>query len=87
MDNKNPFECANTNSILEAIYWLVSESGAFQKDSSIAELEQLFRLFEPLPDEEMDKITSAILRICCEHELDAFIEGIKVGFQLAHELE
>lgn len=35
---------------------------------------------------DMDKIIYPVCKLCRDHERSGFIEGIKIGIRLAHEL-
>ena len=49
------------------------------------DFEKLYRLINGKPLKEIDEIICAICTLCSNHEKAGFIEGIKVGVQLAQE--
>ena len=39
-----------------------------------------------MPLEQMDQILYPVCTLCIDHEKSAFYDGVRIGFQLAHEL-
>lgn len=87
MKDKRLFEAAETDSVLEALYWLCSESESFQNPNAIPIYEQLHSILETLPDEQSTQITDLVNHLCKEHEKTGFIVGAKIGRLISKELE
>lgn len=87
MKDKRLFEAAETDSVLEALYWLCSESESFQNLNTIPVYEQLHSILETLPDEQSTQITDLINHLSREHEKAGFIVGAKVGRLISKEIE
>ncbi len=51
-----------------------------------AGFEDLYQRMHGMPLREMDRIVDAVCTLCREHEKAGFVEGVKVGFRLKHEL-
>ena len=87
MKDKRLFEAAETDSVLEALYWLCSESENFQNPNLISDYEQLCSILEQFPDEQSTQIIDLIYHLCKEHEKVGFVVGVRVGNLISKELE
>ena len=76
----------NAESILEVIFDAYNESSGFDNAAIKADFEELYRLMNGKPLEEIDEIIYAVCTLCRDHEKAGFIEGIRVGMNLANEL-
>ena len=47
---------------------------------------ELYQQMNVMPLREMDQIVYPVCRLCRDHERAGFIEGIRLGILLAHEL-
>ena len=86
MKDKRLFEAAETDSVLEALYWLCSESESFQNPNLMSDYEQLCSILEQFPDEQSTRITDLIYHLCKEHEKVGFIVGVRVGDLISKEI-
>ena len=77
----------NTESILEVLFDAYNESSGFDNADIKADFEDLYRLMHGKPLKEIDEIIYAVCTLCRDHEKAGFIEGIKVGTNLAKELD
>ena len=87
MKDKRLFEAAETDSVLEALYWLCSESESFQNPNLRSDYEQLCSILEQFPEEQSTRITDLIYHLCKEHEKVGFVVGVRVGNLISKELE
>lgn len=87
MKDKKLFEAAETESVLEALYWLCSESESFQNPNLMSDYEQLCSILEQFPNEQSTQITDLIYHLCKEHEKVGFVVGVRVGNLISKELE
>ena len=87
MKDKKLFEAAETDSVLEALYWICSESESFQNPNLVSDYEQLCSILEQFPEEQSTRITDLIYHLCKEHEQAGFVVGAKVGRLISKELE
>ena len=76
----------NAESILKVLYDVYNESSGFDNAAIKAVFEELYRLMNGKPLKEIDEIIYAVCTLCRDHEKAGFIEGIKIGFRLSHEL-
>ena len=76
----------NAESILEVLFDAYNESAGFDNATIKADFEELYRLMNGKPLKEIDEIIYAVCTLCGDHEKAGFIEGLKIGFRLSHEL-
>ena len=86
MKDKKFFEAAETDSVIEALYWLCSESESFQSPNLMPDYEQLGSILEQFPEEQSTQITDLIYHLCKEHEKVGFVVGVKVCCLIINEL-
>ena len=76
----------NAESILEVLLDAYNESSGFDNATIKADFEELYRLMNGKPLKEIDEIIYAVCTLCRDHEKAGFMEGVKTGIHLAHEL-
>ena len=76
----------NAESILEVIFDAYNESSGFDNAAIKADFEELYRLMNGKSLKEIDEIIYAVCTLCRDHEKSGFIEGVKVGVNLAKEV-
>ena len=76
----------NAESILEVLFDAYNESSGFDNAAIKADFEELYRLMNGKPLKEIDEIICAVCTLCRDHEKAGFIEGVKVGVNLAKEV-
>ena len=59
-------------------------SSGFDNAAIKADFEELYRLMNGKPLKEIDEIICAVCTLCRDHEKAGFIEGVKVGIELAN---
>ena len=74
------------NSVLTILYEAYSECNRLDDAQIKADFEELYRLMNGMELREMDKIIYPVCKLCRDHEKSGFVEGIKIGLMLAHEL-
>ena len=81
------YHSATTSSLLEILYLVYVENSGVDND----EIRQNFsNLYDALTDKTMrdiDDIIDIVCDLCCDHEKNGFIEGVKVGVKLAQEVD
>ena len=87
LDTQQPNFPDNAESILEVLFDAYNESSGFDNVAIKADFEDLYRLMHGKPLKEIDEIIYAVCTLCRDHEKAGFIEGIKVGTNLAKELD
>ena len=83
---ENPPNYGDTDSVLGLLYECFNENNPYDNDQIKADFEDLYRQMNGMPLREMDRIVYLVCRLCRDHERSGFVEGIKIGIRLAHEL-
>ena len=73
-------------SVLEILYEYHLEHQTYDNEQIRADFNALYQQIHGMPLKEIDKVIYAVCDLCRDHELAGFIEGIKIGFHLFHEL-
>lgn len=73
-------------SVLEILYEYHLEHQTYDNEQIRADFNALYQQMHGMPLKELDKVIDAVCDLCQDHELAGFIEGIKIGFHLFHEL-
>ena len=73
-------------SVLTLLYEAYSEWNRLDDALIKADFNELYRLMNGMELQEMDKIIYPVCKLCRDHERSGFVEGIKIGIMLAHEL-
>ena len=76
----------NTENILELLYDAYNDTTGMDNEAIKADFEELYRLMNGKPLQEVDEIIYAICTLCRDHEKAGFIEGVKVGIGLGQDL-
>ena len=84
----NPPNCGDgdAHSILDMLYCYYHECNNTDNDAVKAAFEDLYQRMHGMPLREMDRIVDTVCTLCREHEKAGFVEGVKVGLRLKHEL-
>ena len=73
-------------SILTLLYEVYSEKYRLDDQKIKNDFNELYRAMNGMDLKTMDTILYPVCTLCRDHERAGFIEGIKLGFLLAHEL-
>ena len=73
-------------SILEMLFDAYNDTTGMDNEAIKAHFEELYRLMNGKPLQEIDEIIYAVCTLCRDHERAGFIEGVKVGIGLGQEL-
>ena len=73
-------------SVLTMLYEAYSDYNRMDDDQIKADFNELYRLMNGMELREMDKIIYPICTLCRDHERSGFVEGVKLGLRLFHEL-
>ena len=80
-------ECDPALSPLEMLYQFYLEFCAVDTETIRSQFALLDRCLENCTLAEQNVVSDALCDICSEHERLAFLEGIRIGFQLTAELK
>ena len=79
-------QSTNPESILKLLYEAYNDSTGLDNEEIKADFEELYRLMNGKPLQEIDEIIYAVCTLCRDHERAGFVEGVKVGIGLGQEL-
>ena len=72
--------------ILDALFWVYSESARADSQAVLQYNENLNRLLNGLPTERVNTIIDTVNDLCWEHDRQGFINGFKLGMRLEQEV-
>ena len=72
--------------ILGLLFDAYNDTTGMDNEAIKADFEELYRLMNGKPLQEVDEIIYAVCTLCRDHEKAGFIEGVKVGIGLGQEL-
>ena len=75
------------DSVLTLLYEVYSEYNRMDDAQTKSDFEELYRQMNGMTLREMDRIIDPVCKLCRDHERSGFVEGVKLGFLLAQELE
>ena len=73
-------------SVLTMLYEAYSECNRLDDTQIKDDINELYQLMNGMELRDMDKIIYPVCKLCRDHERSGFVEGIKIGIMLAHEL-
>jgi len=83
-DNQPNF--GDRESVLTLLYEAYSEYNRLDDAQIKTDFNELYRLMNGMELRDMDKIIYPVCKLCRDHERSGFVEGIKIGIRLAHEM-
>ena len=75
------------DSILEMLHFYYTQANPINSEEIRDGFKAVRSSLENLPPGEIDSLVYTVCDLCLKHEKLAFIAGIKVGFELNHEIE
>lgn len=85
--SRNAPNLGDGDSVLSLLYEVYSENNRLDDAQTKSDFEELYRQMNGMDLREMDRIIYPVCSLCRDHERTGFVEGIKLGFLLAQELE
>ena len=82
----NQLQPADGETVMNMLYEYHSEHHTYDNEQIRADFHAIYQQMHGMPLKEIDNVIYAVCTLCRDHELAGFIEGIKVGFHLFHEL-
>lgn len=73
-------------SVLGILYECYNENHPYDNEEIKADFNALYPAMNGMPLREMDKVIYPVCKLCRDHERSGFMEGIKIGIRLAHEV-
>ena len=83
---ENPPHFGDGDSVLTMLYECYNENNPYDNEQIRADFNELYQQMNGMPIREMDQIVYPVCKLCRDHERAGFIEGIRLGVLLAHEL-
>ena len=77
---------STNQNILDLLYDAYNDTTGMDNEEIKADFEELYRIMNGKPLQEIDEIIYAVCTLCRDHEKAGFIEGVKVGIGLGQEL-
>ena len=84
--DQHPPNCGDADSVLTMLYECYNENNPYDNEQIRADFNELYQQMNGMPLREMDRIIYPVCKLCRDHEKAGFIEGIRLGVLLAHEL-
>lgn len=78
-------ELEDEESLLAMLYECYEDVNGMDDETIKADFNQLYQVMNGKTIREMDEIIYPVCTLCRDHQRSGFIEGIKVGIQLAIE--
>ena len=75
------------DSVLTMLYEAYSECNRLDDAQIKDDFHELYQLMNGMELRDMDKIIYPVCRLCRDHERSGFVEGIRIGIMLQHELQ
>ena len=83
---QHPPNYGDGESVLTMLYECRNENNPYDNEQIKEDFNELYRQMNGMPLQEMDKIIYPVCKLCRDHEEAGFVEGIKIGIRLSHEL-
>ena len=83
---ENPPDFGDGFSVLTMLYECYNENNPYDNEQIRADFNELYQQMNGMPLREMDRIIYPVCKLCRDHEKAGFIEGIRLGVLLTHEL-
>jgi hypothetical protein len=81
----HPPNYGDGESVLTMLYECHNENNPYDNEQIRTDFNELYHQMNGMPLREMDQIIYPVCKLCRDHEKAGFIEGVKVGIQLANE--
>ena len=73
-------------SVLTLLYEAYSECNRLDDVQVKDDFNELYQLMNGMELRDIDRIIYPVCKLCRDHERSGFVEGVKMGIMLAHEL-
>ena len=79
-------QLSTNQNILDLLYDAYNDTTGMDNEAIKAHFEELYRLMNGKPLQQIDEIIYTVCTLCRDHERAGFVEGVKVGIGLGQEL-
>ena len=83
----DPPNLGSSDSVLAFLYEAYAQMNPMEDAQIKAAFEALYLAMNGMELQDMDRIIYPVCTLCRDHERSGFVEGVKMGVQLAQELE
>ena len=83
---EHPPNFGDGESVLNMLYECHNEHNPYDNEQIKADFNELYQQMNGMSLQEMDKIIYPVCKLCRDHEKSGFVEGIRIGITLHHEL-
>ena len=83
---QHPPNYGDGESILSMLYECHNENSPYDDEQIKADFNELYQQMNGMSLREMDKIIYPGCKLCRDHERAGFIEGVRLGIRLLHEI-
>lgn len=75
------------DTVLEMLYECYNENHPYDNEEIKDDFNELYQQMNGMSLRDMDKVIYPVCKLCRDHERSGFVEGVKIGVMLAHELK
>ena len=83
----NGLNLGDADTVLEMLYECYNENHPYDNEEIKADFNELYQQMNGMSLRDMDKVIYPVCKLCRDHERSGFVEGVKIGVMLAHELK
>jgi hypothetical protein len=83
---ENPPDFGDGDSVLTLLYEAYAETNRMDDGTIKEDFNELYRQMNGMELREMDKIIYPVCKLCRDHERAGFIEGVRLGVRLLHDI-
>ena len=85
--SENRPDFGDGESVLTMLYEAYSECNRLDDTQIKDDFHELYQLMNGMELRDMDRVIYPVCKLCRDHERSGFIEGIRIGLMLYHELD
>ena len=82
----HPPDFGDGESVLTMLYECHNENNPYDNEQIKADFNELYQQMNGMPLRDMGQIVYPVCKLCRDHERSGFVEGIRIGLMLYHEL-
>ena len=83
----DPPNLGNSASVLAFLYEAYAQMNPMDNTQIKADFDALYQAMNGMELREMDRLIYPVCTLCRDHERSGFVEGVKMGVQLAQDLD
>ena len=83
----DPPNLGNSASVLAFLYEAYAQMNPMEDAQIKADFDTLYQAMNGMELQDMDRIIYPVCTLCRDHERSGFVEGVKMGVQLAQDLD